>query len=26
LGAVVLVGRGDKVVYQKAIGNRAVDP
>ncbi len=25
-GAVVLVGRGDKVVYQKAIGNRAVEP
>jgi uncharacterized protein YbbC (DUF1343 family)/CubicO group peptidase (beta-lactamase class C family) len=25
-GAVVLVGRGDRIVYQKAIGNRAVDP
>ena len=25
-GAVVLVGRGDRVVYQKAIGRRAVDP
>src|SRR5262245_51770922 len=25
-GAVVLIGRGDGVVYQKAIGNRAVDP
>ena len=25
-GAVVLVGRGDKVAYQKAIGNRAVEP
>ncbi len=25
-GAVVLVGRGDRVVYQDAIGNRAVDP
>jgi uncharacterized protein YbbC (DUF1343 family)/CubicO group peptidase (beta-lactamase class C family) len=25
-GAVVLVGRDDRVVYQKAIGNRAVSP
>src|SRR5437868_8288691 len=25
-GAVVLVGRGDRVLYQKAIGNRAVSP
>jgi len=25
-GAVVLVGRGDRIVYQNAIGNRAVDP
>ena len=25
-GAVVMVGRGDKVVYQKAIGNRALVP
>jgi uncharacterized protein YbbC (DUF1343 family)/CubicO group peptidase (beta-lactamase class C family) len=25
-GAVVLVGRGDRIVYQKAIGNRAVEP
>jgi CubicO group peptidase (beta-lactamase class C family) len=25
-GAVVLIGRGDEVVYQKAIGNRAVEP
>ena len=25
-GAVVLVGRGDRVVYQKAIGQRAVEP
>jgi uncharacterized protein YbbC (DUF1343 family)/CubicO group peptidase (beta-lactamase class C family) len=25
-GAVVLVGRGDRVVYEKAIGNRAVEP
>ena len=25
-GAVVLVGRGDKTLYQKAIGNRAVVP
>ena len=25
-GAVVLVGRGDRVVYQKAIGARAVEP
>src|SRR5919201_6751393 len=25
-GAVVLVGRGDRVLYQKAIGNRAVEP
>ncbi|HEX6465487.1 MAG TPA: serine hydrolase domain-containing protein, partial [Vicinamibacterales bacterium] len=25
-GAVVLIGRGDRVVYQKAIGNRAVEP
>jgi uncharacterized protein YbbC (DUF1343 family)/CubicO group peptidase (beta-lactamase class C family) len=25
-GAVVLIGRGDDVVYQKAIGNRAVEP
>ena len=25
-GAVVLVGRGDRVVYEKAIGNRAVAP
>lgn len=25
-GAVVLVGRGDRVVYQKAIGNRSVSP
>ncbi len=25
-GAVVLVGRGDRVVYEKAIGRRAVDP
>ena len=25
-GAVVLVGRGDRVLYQKAIGNRAVVP
>jgi CubicO group peptidase (beta-lactamase class C family) len=25
-GAVVLVGRGDKVVYQKAFGNRALVP
>jgi uncharacterized protein YbbC (DUF1343 family) len=25
-GAVVLVGRGDRVLYQKAIGNRSVEP
>jgi uncharacterized protein YbbC (DUF1343 family)/CubicO group peptidase (beta-lactamase class C family) len=25
-GAVVIVGRGDRVVYQKAIGQRAVEP
>ena len=25
-GAVVLVGRGDRVVYEKAIGHRAVVP
>jgi uncharacterized protein YbbC (DUF1343 family) len=25
-GAVVLVGRGDRIVYQKAIGNRALVP
>ena len=25
-GAVVLVGRGDRVVYAKAIGNRALEP
>ncbi|PYR93247.1 MAG: hypothetical protein DMF84_09635 [Acidobacteria bacterium] len=25
-GAVVLVGRGDRVVYEKAIGNRSVEP
>jgi len=25
-GAVVLVGRGDRILYQKAIGNRAVTP
>lgn len=25
-GAVVLVGRGDRVVYEKAIGRRAVEP
>ena len=25
-GAVVLVGRGDRVVYEKAIGHRAVEP
>ena len=25
-GAVVLVGRGDRVVYQKAIGQRAIEP
>src|SRR5512142_1570940 len=25
-GAVVLVGRGDTVVYRKAFGNRAVEP
>ncbi len=25
-GAVVLVGRGDKILYQKAIGNRALVP
>ena len=25
-GAVVLVGRGDRVAYQKAIGHRSVDP
>ena len=25
-GAVVLIGRGDRVLYQKAIGNRAVAP
>jgi len=25
-GAVVLVGRGDRVVYEKAVGNRAVEP
>src|SRR5688572_2797356 len=25
-GAVVVVGRGDKVVYQKAMGNRALVP
>ena len=25
-GAVVLVGRGDRILYQKAIGNRAVAP
>ncbi|HXG54316.1 MAG TPA: serine hydrolase, partial [Vicinamibacterales bacterium] len=25
-GAVVLIGRGDRVVYEKAIGNRAVAP
>ena len=25
-GAVVLVGRGDKVVWQKAVGNRSIQP
>src|SRR5688572_12595867 len=25
-GAVILVGRGDKVLYRTAIGNRAVQP
>src|ERR1051326_7916553 len=25
-GAVVLIGRGDQVVYEKAIGNRGVEP
>lgn len=25
-GAVVLIGRGDALIYQKAIGNRAVEP
>jgi uncharacterized protein YbbC (DUF1343 family)/CubicO group peptidase (beta-lactamase class C family) len=25
-GAVVLVGRGDRVIYQKAIGNRSLEP
>ena len=25
-GAVVLIGRGDRVLYEKAIGHRAVDP
>jgi uncharacterized protein YbbC (DUF1343 family)/CubicO group peptidase (beta-lactamase class C family) len=25
-GAVVLVGRGDRVIYQKAIGDRSVEP
>ena len=25
-GAVVLVGRGDRILYQKAIGNRALSP
>ena len=25
-GAVVLIGRGDTVVYQRAIGNRALEP
>ena len=25
-GAVVLIGRGDRILYQKAIGNRAVAP
>jgi uncharacterized protein YbbC (DUF1343 family)/CubicO group peptidase (beta-lactamase class C family) len=25
-GAVVLIGRGDRVVYQKAFGSRALDP
>ena len=25
-GAVVLVGRGDRILYQKAIGNRALVP
>jgi uncharacterized protein YbbC (DUF1343 family)/CubicO group peptidase (beta-lactamase class C family) len=25
-GAVILIGRGDRVVYEKAIGNRAVEP
>jgi hypothetical protein len=25
-GAVVLIGRGDRVLYQKAIGNRALVP
>ena len=25
-GAVVLVGRGDRILYQKAIGNRALTP
>jgi len=25
-GAVVLIGRGDDVVYQKAIGNRVIEP
>jgi uncharacterized protein YbbC (DUF1343 family)/CubicO group peptidase (beta-lactamase class C family) len=25
-GAVVLIGRGDRIVYEKAIGRRAVDP
>jgi uncharacterized protein YbbC (DUF1343 family)/CubicO group peptidase (beta-lactamase class C family) len=25
-GAVILIGRGDRVVYQKAIGQRAVEP
>jgi uncharacterized protein YbbC (DUF1343 family)/CubicO group peptidase (beta-lactamase class C family) len=25
-GAVVLVGRGDRIIYQKAIGRRAIEP
>src|SRR3954470_10278804 len=25
-GAVILIGRGDRVLYEKAIGHRAVDP
>jgi uncharacterized protein YbbC (DUF1343 family) len=25
-GAVILIGRGDRVVYEKAIGRRAIDP
>ena len=25
-GAVVLVGRGDRVIYQKALGNRSLEP